>query len=448
MNTANRVEKQAYIQHIFENTSDFVYMEAMFEQIVVHVCYLTTLVNYEETMRSLHSSLSGKPNAENPMDNLAASHLSIVDASLSEIVKSILIGKLIIFPAQGYENIIVHTTSIDTSRSIAEAQTENPIQTALDSFTEDMNMNISLIRRKMRTKDLVVQSFTLGSTLPRDLAVLYVEGQADPHVVQLIRDCLNDSNMQDIADVQGLLQALKQPKFSLIPTYLTSELPSTTKHNLMDGRVVIIMDHFPFSIIFPSIVSDFWAVKTDSDQPRLFMYLYRVIRITSLVIALSMPGLYVVLNAINPELLRIQLAVSITNSREGVPYPVLIELMLMLLVIEMVIEASIRLPKSIGPTITMIGGIILGQAVVQARLVSYFLIIIVAASTIAHFTLGTYMNSVSIRLYKYVVIVFCALYGILGLMSSVVLLCLYLGTIKTFGVPYLSLTTNRGKSNE
>ncbi|TXK85678.1 spore germination protein [Paenibacillus sp. N3.4] len=144
--------------------------------------------------------------------------------------------------------------------------------------------------------------------------------------------------------------------------------------------------------------------------------------------------------------MRIQLAVSITNSREGVPYPVLVELMLMLFIIEMVIEASIRLPKSIGPTITMIGGIILGQAVVQARLVSYFLIIVVAGSTIAHFTMGTYMNTVSIRLYKYVVILLSALYGILGLMSSVVLFCFYLGTISTFEVPYLSLSTKRGKS--
>ena len=139
---------------------------------------------------------------------------------------------------------------------------------------------------------------------------------------------------------------------------------------------------------------------------------------------------------------------SITNSREGVPYPVFVELMFMLFIIEMVIEETFVFPKVSAPTITMIGGIILGQAVVQARLVSYFLIIVVAASTIAHFTMGTYMNTVSIRLYKYVVIVFSALYGILGLMSAIVLFCFYLGTISTFEVPYLSFEIKEVNPNE
>ncbi|OCT15747.1 hypothetical protein A8709_15380 [Paenibacillus pectinilyticus] len=431
---------------MFEHTSDFVSRDARIYEAQVHVCYLGTLVQYEESYDTLIARLSHIHSKENPIDLIALSASTRVNVSLTELVSAILRGMLIIFPQESFDNIVVEPASVNSSRSIGEALTENPIQTSLDAFTEDMYANINLLRKKMRITDLHIQNYTLGSKLPREVTVLYVEGAADPKVIAHIHDCLNKNTKMDVSDVQGLLRALNQPRYSLVPTYTSSELPSTTKHNLMDGRVVIFLDHFPFSLSFPSIVTDFWEVKTDKDQLPLFMYLYRVIRITSLIIALTMPGLYVVLNSVNPELLRIQLAVSITNSREGVPYPVLVELLLMLFIIEMVIEASIRLPKSIGPTITMVGGIILGQAVVQARLVSYFLIIVVAGSTIAHFTMGTYMNTVSIRLYKYVVIVFSALYGILGLMASIVLFCFYLGTITTFEVPYLSFSTKRRKS--
>ncbi|TXK85679.1 spore germination protein [Paenibacillus sp. N3.4] len=302
METVSRLEKQEYISHMFENTSDFVYMEAKFFHTTVHVCYLQTLVDYESTEDMLVAKLSHIHADANPIEQLVASHLSRVDQSLTEIVNSILLGMLIIFPEEGYENIIINPSPISTSRSVTEAQTENPIQTALDAFTEDMNLNLSLIRRKMRTRDLIIQNHTVGTKVPREVAVLYVEGQADPKVVELINDCLIENSMMEVSNIQELLKVLKQPSFSLVPTYLTSELPSTTKHNLMDGRVVIFLDHFPFSLSFPSIVSDFWEVKTDKDQLPLFMYLYRVIRITSLIVAVTMPGLYVVLNSVNPEL--------------------------------------------------------------------------------------------------------------------------------------------------
>lgn len=446
MNRTTSIEKLAYIDEVFEHTSDFVSRDAYIYEAHVHICYLETMVHYEETFDNLVNRVSLLNGKNNPIEQIGLFPSVRVNVPLSEIVNAVVQGKLVIFPQEGYDNMLIEPSSVNINRGITAAETENPIQTSLDAFTEDIYANISLIRNKMKIKNLHIQNFTLGSTLPREVAVLYVDGQVDPKVVECIHTCLNDNAMMDVSNVQGLLKALKQPSYSLVPTYVTSELPSTTKHNLMDGRVILFLDHFPFSISFPSIISDFWEVQTDKDQLPLFMYLYRIIRIASLIIALTMPGLYVVLNSVNPELLRIQLAVSITNSREGVPYPVLVELLLMLFIIEMVIEASIRLPKSIGPTITMVGGIILGQAVVQARLVSYFLIIVVAGSTIAHFTMGTYMNTVSIRLYKYVVILFSAMYGILGLMVSMVLFCFYLGTITTFDVPYLSLSTKRVKN--
>jgi hypothetical protein len=150
---------------------------------------------------------------------------------------------------------------------------------------------------------------------------------------------------------------------------------------------------------------------------------------------------------VNPELLRIQLAITVAKSREGVPYPSLIEMLLVMLLLEMIIEATIRLPKNIGPTITMIGGILLGQAIVQAKLVSNLLIIILVASAIANFVLAGYMNTTGIRMYKYVVMLISSFFGIWGLEAAMIWIIIYFASLSTCSVPYLSLSV-KGKASD
>lgn len=437
---------QIKLRKTFENSIDFKCNEIIVNHKKAYLYYLDSLVDYVRTLDLLAERLRDREEEVEPIQHLAMLYGAKVNLSLDEIVKSLLQGMLVIF--HGEENLVINTLQTKNSRSIAEAQNENLMHTAMDAFTEDLNMNISLLRKKVITKDLVIQSFTLGEHFPRRLSVLHIKDHANPNVVEMISNCLNDNQKMDISDNQGLMKALNQPRFSIIPNHVSSELTTTAKRYLQDGRVVILLDQYPFALSFPALVSDFWEVKSDREYPVPFMILFRLIRLIALFIAISLPGFYVILNAVNPELLRIQLAVAVINSRAGVPYPVLVEVFINLLIIEMVIEASIRLPKNIAQTITMAGAIILGETLVQARLVSNLLIIIVSASTIAHFALGTYMNSLAIRVYKYVVIVFSIFYGILGLMSAIVVFCFYLGSITTFSVPYLSWTAKWRESSE
>lgn len=182
-----------------------------------------------------------------------------------------------------------------------------------------------------------------------------------------------------------------------------------------------------------------FVLESDRNLPPLIMVALRGLRIVGVLTALLFPGLYVALVSVNPEILRIELALSVAQSRADVPYPALIEILMMLLTLELIIEASVRLPKSIGPTITMVGGIIIGQAVVEAKLVSGLLIIVLAATTIANSTINGLQNSLSIRLFKYIIVILAAIYGVLGLLAGIVLVSAYLASIKAFDVSYLYL---------
>jgi hypothetical protein len=190
-----------------------------------------------------------------------------------------------------------------------------------------------------------------------------------------------------------------------------------------------------------------FAIENDRNFPLPIMFAIRIIRIIGILVTLISPGLYVALVSVNPEVLQIQLALSVAQSREGVPYPALVEIILMLVILELILEASVRLPKSIGPTITMVGGIILGQAAVEAKLVSNLLIIILAATTIANSTIVGFQNAVSIRLFKYAIVLLAAIFGILGLVAGLVFIGAYLASLNTYGKSYLYLNVKGNESN-
>jgi hypothetical protein len=223
----------------------------------------------------------------------------------------------------------------------------------------------------------------------------------------------------------------------LIPKFNTTELPQEAVNALRKGRIVLFLDRLPFALILPSLLWDMFIHVNDKNLPPPITVALRLLRLLGVLVTLIMPGLYVALVSVNPEVLRIELALSIAQSREGVPYPAFIEIVLMLIVLEMTLEASVRLPASIGPTVTMVGGIILGQAVVTAQLVSNLLIIILAVTTIANSTVVGVQNSLAIRFFKYVIVVLASIFGVFGIVSAVVFVCAYLAGVNTFGISYL-----------
>ncbi len=428
---------ESKLQERFQKRSDFLCKHIIIAGEKFKAYYLRTLVNLPMTL-----SIINQIGIDTTNDlKWEALHSMEVDAavSLNSLYDNVLQGKLILLGKEGFVAII-EPERAELSRSVMIPNSENPLQSAFDAFTEDLDINIGLIRKKMISDQLMIETRFVGDQSIKKLAIVYIKGTARQEVIESIEKKLDENAHQNLTTVRDLTRILGHPKLTLSPTYISSELPEETVQNLLNGKVVILMDQFSFAFAFPAIVSDLWSTTLDVQYPLLLQLFLRAIRGASLLLSLTLPGLYVVLNSVNPELLRIQLAITVAKSREGVPYPSLIEALMVLLLLEIIIEATIRLPKSIGPTITMIGGILLGQAIVQAKLVSNLLIIIMVASAISNFALTSYMNAVGMRLYRYVVLIASAFFGIWGLEAALIWLTLYFASLTTCSVPYLSYT--------
>lgn len=357
----------------------------------------------------------------------------------SELLGKLLQGKLAVLSGDGTRAFVLESEPSDLRRAISTPKEETIVGAPSAAFVEDLNTNVGLLRQTFVSADLQVEYVSLRGSADKRIALVYLRSEAPPQLVTEIRGRLSAPSRQPVRSDQALISQLTGTRWQLISPLYNTELPEQVSEELLRGRVAILMDGQCTAAITPSSIRNFFAMFSDKHFPYPLMLAIRAVRIIGLLVALLLPGLYVALIAVNPETLKIELALSLAMSRLDVPYPAFIEIIIMLFIIEMVVEASLRLPKSIGPTITMVGGIILGQAVVQAQLVSNLVIIVLAATTIANFTLVGFNNALTIRFLKYSIVCLSAMYGVMGLFAGLIGFILYMSSIRWYGIPFMRL---------
>lgn len=333
--------------------------------------------------------------------------------------------------------VCVEAVSMGSKSAPSASQNENAVYSPSVAFTDSISTNIGLLQSLLISQQLICHEQSIGEQFSRRVALLYVADRADPQLVQAVWRDLTQDPERPIFHLVDLYKRFRRKWWNPFPEIYSTELPSETYRMLLQGRVVMLLDNHPFALVAPGSFYDALEVGDDLNNQLIVAVFFRVLRVAGLITALLAPALYVSLVAVHPEILRIQLALSIAQSREGVPYPAFVEIAFMMILLELIIEASVRLPKNIGPTITMVGGIILGQAVVQAQLVSNLLIIVLSAMAISNFALVGLQNMTAIRIFKYVFLLFSSIYGFLGIGFGFIWLSIYLSGMKLFGVPYL-----------
>ncbi|MFD4706215.1 spore germination protein [Gottfriedia sp. NPDC058432] len=432
------------IKNHFGNDDDFFIMKEHFVNAPVVLLGFKSLVDLPQTLKTIQNKIESIFLTDKTFDQIMHWIGLVKENNSNEAISAIAEGKLLILlDSEKNKYVIVEAASLPLNRSITLPTNENVIQGPLNSFTEDINSNIGIMRKQVNSEKLHIRAYSVGSERKRNLSVLYFENHSSLGLFNKIEKQLEKNLDMDINNLQDLSKMLGFSPWLAVIKFNTTELPQEATNSLLKGRVIIFVDKIPLALVLPGLFWDMFALENDKNYPIPLMMTMRFLRIIGFLLTLILPGLYVALVAVNPEVLRIEIALSIAQSRNGVPYPALVEIILMLIILELIIEASIRLPKSVGPTITMVGGIIIGQAVVEAKLVSNLLIIILAATTIANSTLVGFQNSYSVRLFKYVVAILASFYGILGVMAGIVLICTYLAGISTFGVPYLSINLTK-----
>ncbi|WP_276351888.1 spore germination protein [Cohnella caldifontis] len=397
-----------------------------------------SLIDLPQTMMLLQQQARNTVASERPLFALESGiGTCIRDADERRVMEAISEGDLILLPESVPLCIRIVPVNRTLTRAIEAPTTESVLRGPISAFNEDLDTNLGILKKLVVSPRLRTRSFWMGSDVRRHAVLVYMEGRIDPALLTAITQKIESNQETDVPDLMALTRLLGFPKWTLVTRYNTTELPQNAASALSKGKAVLLLDRFPFAIVLPSLLLDMFFADNDMNFPLFYAVSFRFLRMVGVLTNVLLPGLYVALVSVNPEVLRIEIALSIAGSRSEVPYPALVETLLLLLILELTLEASIRLPKTIGPTITMVGGIILGQAVVEAKLVSNILIIILAATTIANFAVIGFHNATTVRLGKYLILFLSAVYGLMGLFVGTVVLCAYIAKVSTFGIPYV-----------
>jgi hypothetical protein len=380
---------------------------------------------YKSGGKEFHSYLSSLPDIKENKTN-------------EEALKDIMRGSVVISLGS---TIYILKIPNDFNTAIGEANIETVIQGPQNALSESIFTNISLIRHRYPQPSLIVEEMTIGRLSETRVIIIYDKNLADENVIKDVKNSLQQVKIDVLQAAGQLHRKLTRTKRTLFPTLMLTERPDRITLNLGQGKVVLLVDGTPFVLITPAVFYDFMSSMEDLYQPYWVSRFIVWLRYFGLFISLLMPSFYVGVTGYNTELFRVQLALSIAGSREGVPYPAFLEVFIMLIMMELLTEASVRLPKSIGSTATTVGGLILGQAAVEAGLVSNVMIIIVAAVAISNFVIPINSMTFAMRVTKYMLLVLTTFYGMLGLVMGMVGLIIYLANLESYGQPYLKLFT-------
>ncbi|GAM14691.1 spore germination protein GerKA [Mesobacillus selenatarsenatis SF-1] len=356
--------------------------------------------------------------------------------SMNEIVNLVFSGSLIVF-REGTPFFYVFNISKVPQRSPQESSTEVSIKGPKDSFTEEMNINISLIRKRIKSEQLYCESFTLGSLSKTEVSLLYLHDKANWDIIQEVRQRLADFQGESVVSSGQLEQWLSERSLSLFPLFDYVTRSDYVIESMLRGRFVLIVNGSPSVLIGPSNMFELIKSPEDVHFPYYLVLLGRLIRIVGLVVAVFLPGFWVSLSSVNIDQLPFALLATVVVSREGLPLPIALEAIFILGLFELLREAGVRMPSVLGQTVSIVGGIIIGDAAIRAGLASPTMIVIIALAAVASYTLvnQSLVGTVSVlRVYTLLLSIFLGIYGLfIGFFSILI----YLSILESFKVAYL-----------
>ena len=323
-------------------------------------------------------------------------------------------------------------------RTIGEPRNEKVLRGPQESFVEAMRVNTALIRRRLHTNQLKLEQLTLGEKTQTQVTIAYLDQIADRTIIDEVHHRLNQiQHVEGILNSSFIEQYIEDTPFSIFPQIQYTERPDKVASALLEGRVALIVDGSPDVILLPVFFAQLLQSPEDSYTRIIPGTFIRWIRYMGLLVATTLPSLYVAVTSFHPELLPLPLLLSITTAREGVPFPAFLEALMMELAFELLREASIRMPGAIGNTIGIVGALVIGDAAVSARLVAPQMVIVVAITAIGSFAIPSVEASDSVRLIRFPLMLLAAAFGLYGVVFGWIIIVLHLVQLRSFGVPYM-----------
>ena len=332
-------------------------------------------------------------------------------------------------------------------RSVSTPNNEIIIKGPQEAFVESIRVNTSMLRRATNTENLVIENVSIGKISKTPCAICYLKNIANSDLVAEVRYRLNNLDVDSLLSTGQLEQLICENNKYNIPQVISSERPDKAAKNLYAGRVVILINGNPYCIILPATFVDFISSSEDTNLNPIFANFLKFLRFLALAITLLLPSFYIAIVDFHQELLPTELLFSLWASRENVPFPIIFELIVMEISFELIREAGLRVPSPIGPTIGIVGALVLGQAAVSASIVSPFLIIIVAITGIASFAIPDFSFGFHLRITRFLFTISAYIAGFLGIAIGLYVYLCILCSLKSFGVPYVNPNSNKKSKN-
>lgn len=406
------------------------------------VCYIevnagNNMINVLGRMLAYLESLPEEQIAETVKGNAFALSDAEPYEYMEDAIRGVLIGDAVLFidgiatalkiPDQGYPKMGVN-----------KSEAEKVVRGTDESFTESEKANTALIRKRIRNTQLKVKEFQVGVRSFTNVAIVYVEGLADAKLIQEVHSRLTAYDIDGVMDSGVMEQLAEESWMSPFPQFQSTRRPDRAAMEVLNGKVVVLVDNSPVALLLPTDVNSFMKT-TDDYYNRFHMATFaRLIRYVAAFFALTLPGLYLAVTNFHTQILPTPLLLSFWQARAGVPFPAALEVLLMELSFELIREAGVRLPGTMGNTIGIVGGLIIGQAAVEANLVSPIVVIVVAFTALCSFAIPNEEFAFSFRILKFLLIALSAWFGFFGFLIGLFLVLVHMASLKSFDVPYLS----------
>ena len=366
---------------------------------------------------------------------IATSDISETD-KMEDILYFILAGDTAVF-VEGYQKVIIIATRGFPNRGIQSAETEVVVQGSREAFSEVMRFNTALVRRRIRDTRLKAKQTKIGQRSLTDIAIMYMDDIVRPEVLKEVERRLENIEIDGISDSGCVEQFIEESWLSPFPQVQLTERPDKAAASILEGRIAIIVDNSPFVILVPVTLNSFFQASEDYYSRWQVMSITRFLRFVGAFLAIALPSLYVAIALFHPSMIPLSMASMLAESSQAVPFSAVLEIFLLDTAFEMLREAGIRIRNATGGTIGIVGGLIIGQAAVEAGLVSPIVVIIVALTNIATFSVPNVSLVHSFRLVKYGLLIATAILGFLGFWLGLMLVFIHLASLKSYGFPYL-----------
>jgi spore germination protein KA len=437
-----------FMKNLFAETSDFVVRHFHFgsnREIRVALVFIDGLVDSKSISESVFKPFimrtleNGDPELlpQNPYDlilNWLVTFYSVKEeVEMGKLLDLVLAGFAILF-VDGSEKALAIEVKGWEKRSVDEPKAESFVRGPRDGFTETIRTNTALLRRRIRTPNLRFDMLQIGKVTKTDICVAYIEGIVNPATVKDVKKRLDSIDTDSILESGYLEDFIKDNYWTPFTLLDRTERPDKVAGALLEGRAAIFVDTTPFVLIVPVVFSEFLQSPEDYYEGHDYI---RPFRWFALILTLSLPSLYVALTTFHQEMLPGALALSMAAGREGVPFPAVVEALIMEVTFDLLREAGTRMPRSVGQAVGVVGALVLGQAAVTAGIASPFIVIIVALTAISSFLIPNYSASIAIRYLRYPILLLAGAFGLVGIFFGFMILLLHMASLRSFGVPYL-----------